>query len=201
MRLVLVRHGQTTANVAGALDTGEPGELLTEQGEEQARELVERLHGRPIDALFASPLTRTQQTLAPLAQVRGLEPRVLQGLREIIAGDLEMNTDKESVILYHEVAGEWAHGNLERRMPGAESGAEVFERFGAALAEIREAVGEGGTAVAVAHGAIIRTWGGWGPVNADPDFAVTHVLPNTGIVELESEGEGWRAVEWTGEPL
>ena len=201
MRLVLVRHGQTTANVAGALDTGEPGELLTDLGAEQAAGLVERLEGRRIDAIFTSPLTRTRQTAAPLAAARGIEPVVLAGFREIIAGDLEMRTDRDSVILYHEVASSWAHGDLARRMPGAENGEEVFARFGAAVARARRTVGEDGTAVVVAHGAIIRTWGGRTATNVDPAYAVTHILPNTGIVELAPEGDRWRAVEWTGEPL
>ena len=44
MRLFLVRHGQTHANVARQLDTAVPGLDLTDAGHEQARALAER-HG------------------------------------------------------------------------------------------------------------------------------------------------------------
>ena len=201
MRLVLVRHGQTTANVAGALDTGEPGELLTDLGAEQAAGLVERLEGRRIDAIFTSPLTRTRQTAAPLAAARGIEPVVLAGFREIIAGDLEMRTDRDSVILYHEVASSWAHGDLARRMPGAENGEEVFARFGAAVARARRTVGEDGTAVVVAHGAIIRTWAAHHARNVTPAFATSRILENTGRVVLDETADGWRVRSWMEELL
>jgi len=37
MKLVLMRHGQTSANLTGALDTAEPGSPLNAEGERQAR--------------------------------------------------------------------------------------------------------------------------------------------------------------------
>jgi probable phosphoglycerate mutase len=36
LRLVLARHGQTTANAEGILDTRLPGHPLTEEGHRQA---------------------------------------------------------------------------------------------------------------------------------------------------------------------
>ena len=45
MRLFLVRHGQTHANVARQLDTAVPGVDLTDTGREQAQELADRLAG------------------------------------------------------------------------------------------------------------------------------------------------------------
>lgn len=201
MRLVLVRHGQTHANVAGALDTGDPGEDLTDLGRRQAEELAGRLSGREIGAMFVSPLVRTHQTAAPLAASVGATPQEVWGFREIIAGDLEMRTDLESVMLYHEVASAWAHGQTARRMPGGETGTEVFRRFTDAAESARTAVGEDGTAVVVAHGAIIRTWAGWVARNVTPHYAVSRIVPNTGIVELEADRHGWTVTEWTGEPL
>ena len=37
MKLVLMRHGQTNANISGALDTAEPGAPLNPEGLRQAR--------------------------------------------------------------------------------------------------------------------------------------------------------------------
>src|SRR5659263_454488 len=100
MRLLLVRHGQTTANVAGLLDTDEPGAGLTDLGLEQAGALPEVLRDESIEVLYASTLVRTQQTAAPLASFLGLEVRVREGLREVRAGTLEMLGDDASVETY-----------------------------------------------------------------------------------------------------
>ena len=66
MRLILVRHGQTPANVLGQLDTAHPGPGLTERGFEQAERVPEALRGENIDAIYVSTLIRTQLTAAPL---------------------------------------------------------------------------------------------------------------------------------------
>src|SRR3954449_4252924 len=87
MRLLLIRHGQTPANVRGELDTAAPGPALTELGREQAAAVPEALASERIDGIYASRLVRTQQTAAPLARVRGEMHRVvLPGIHEIEAG-------------------------------------------------------------------------------------------------------------------
>src|SRR5665647_1038410 len=73
MRLILVRHGQTSSNISRALDTAEPGPDLTDLGRAQAAALSRVLDGAPIGAIYASTLVRTQQTAAPLAAAHGLD--------------------------------------------------------------------------------------------------------------------------------
>lgn len=97
MRLYLIRHGQTPSNVQRLLDTGEPGPGLTELGRQQAEALPEALAGAGIEALYASSLVRTQLTARPLADALGLEPAIRPGLREIGAGDLEMEIGRAHV--------------------------------------------------------------------------------------------------------
>src|SRR5659263_68413 len=117
MRLLLVRHGQTTANVAGLLDTDEPGAGLTDLGLEQAGALPEVLRDESIEVLYASTLVRTQQTAAPLASFLGLEVRVREGLREVRAGTLEMLGDDASVETYLGTTFAWSSGDVHVRMP------------------------------------------------------------------------------------
>ena len=62
MRLILVRHGQTTSNVDRLLDTGFPGAPLTEHGHGQAASLVDRLSHEHLDAIHSSDLIRAKQT-------------------------------------------------------------------------------------------------------------------------------------------
>src|SRR3978361_1596701 len=81
MRLLLIRHGQTPANVLGQLNTRKPGPGLTAIGEKQAAAVPGALRGEQVGAVFASTLIRTQLTAEPLSQERGLPVTVLDGLR------------------------------------------------------------------------------------------------------------------------
>src|SRR5690606_13810229 len=87
MRLILIRHGQTSSNVADLLDTAEPGADLTDLGRQQASAVPRSLADEDIDVVYASTLVRTQQTAEPLVAERGLELRVRDGVREVRAGD------------------------------------------------------------------------------------------------------------------
>ncbi|HET7682398.1 MAG TPA: histidine phosphatase family protein [Marmoricola sp.] len=203
MRLVLLRHGQTHSNVAGALDTGAPGAGLTELGRQQAKAAARVLQERaePIEAIYASTLVRTQQTGEPFATSSGLVPLIREGIREIRAGDLEMRTDTESAQRYRHTVAEWIFGDLGARMPGGETGHEFLERYDAVVAEAaaHEHV------LLVSHGAAIRAW-----VSAHTDVdsadrkghAPTDPLHNTAAIELEGDPRsGWRVLSWTCDPL
>jgi broad specificity phosphatase PhoE len=200
MRLILIRHGQTPANVLGQLDTAHPGPGLTALGLEQAARIPHALRREEVDAVFASTLVRTQLTAAPLAETRGLAVTVLGGIHEIEAGDLEKRSDRAAVRAYLETAFAWGSGDLDARMPGDTDGHHFFGRFNADIGEIAQSGAE--TAVVVSHGAAIRVWVAGNAVNVEPSFAGENDLSNTGIVVLEgSFDEGWRLIEWAGTPV
>ncbi|OII14386.1 histidine phosphatase family protein [Curtobacterium sp. MCBA15_008] len=200
MRLLLIRHGQTPANVNGVLDAEVPGPGLTELGQRQADALPAALADRGIERLFTSTMVRTQVTAAPLAVALGLEPVVLPGLREIEAGETQGKSDKVSVQMYISTVHGWSAGDRSTRMPGAESGEEFFARYDDAIRQI-EATGVD-VAAAVSHGAAIRTWASAAAHNTPDHFGTQRNLENTGIVELEgSFADGWRLVDWEGEPV
>ncbi|WP_420368436.1 histidine phosphatase family protein [Curtobacterium sp. L1-20] len=200
MRLLLIRHGQTPANVHGVLDAAVPGPGLTDLGQQQADALPAALADRGIERLFVSTMVRTQITAAPLAAALGLEPVVLPGLREIEAGETQGKSDKVSVQLYISTVHGWSAGDRSTRMPGAESGEEFFARYDDAIRQV-EATGAAVAAV-VSHGAAIRTWASAAAENTPDHFGTKRNLENTGIVELEgSSADGWRLVDWEGEPV
>lgn len=206
MRLLLIRHGQTPANVRGDLATARPGPGLTKLGRKQAQALAGSMltdagAGEHIAAVYVSPLTRTAETAAPLAASIGLEPQVLEGLEEIEAGDLENRRDMPSVMVYVRTVFGWAAGDVDIRMPGAIDGNEFFTRFDAAIATIAGQHPDATVAI-VSHGAAIRVWSGARAANLDADFVVNKHLDNTGIVVLTgSPAEGWLAETWAGEPI
>jgi probable phosphomutase (TIGR03848 family) len=85
--LILLRHGRSSANVAGVLAGRSPGVELDETGRAQAAKVVERLAGLPIAEIVSSPMTRCRQTVEPLAADRGLTPVIEDLLSEVDYGD------------------------------------------------------------------------------------------------------------------
>ncbi len=193
MRLLLVRHGRTPANVAGLLDTAYPGSELDETGRAQADQLVERLAHEPIDAIYTSDLARAQQTAAPLAAARGLAVVAHPGLREIQAGDYEMAGDATG---YLQVLRHW-FTDPHTRMPGpgGETGAETIARVDSAFAA---AAGDGHERiVAVSHGAVMAIWVLARAANMTPELLRTVSRENGVVVELNGwPGGDWRVVRW-----
>lgn len=139
LRLVLVRHGQTTANAEGILDTRLPGQPLTEEGHRQAGELAQRLAGEPVVAVYASHALRAQQTARPVAARHGLVAQILAGVHEVFIGDLEGGRTPEAHRVLHELYHAWHSGDLEAARPGGESGKQVLDRYLADVAAIRSA--------------------------------------------------------------
>ena len=205
MRLLLIRHGQTEGNVRGALDTALPGPPLTELGRRQAESLAARLAGEPIVAVYASQAIRAQQTAAPLARRFSLDVQVLDGVHEVAAGDLENKNDHHSVHVYLETVRKWTLGELEPAVPGGENGVSVRKRLLEAVAGLRakhEQADPDGAVALVSHGGAIRLGGEWLAPNVHADVANAALIPNTGLVELESRPDGtWHCLTWVDTPL
>jgi broad specificity phosphatase PhoE len=200
MRLLLLRHGQTHGNTEGALDTAYPGLDLTELGIRQSEAAARVLAETSVDGIYVSPLVRTQQTAAPLAAVLGIEPRILEGLKEIQAGDYEMATDEESIFGYIGTVADWIEGRLDPRMSGSETGHEFLARYDAAVAEIAGAGHE--RALLVSHGAAIRTWIANRVAGSGTHEKATEGFHNTACIELDgSPDAGWTVISWTEDAL
>ncbi|MEV7973657.1 histidine phosphatase family protein [Cellulomonas sp. NPDC089187] len=197
MRLHLIRHGQTPSNLIHALDTDEPGPALTAEGERQAAAVGAAFAGRPLDLVYASPLTRTRQTAAAIAEPHGLEVHIRAGLREILAGELEMRTDDESVTRYLGTMVRWAAGDLDLVLPGGESGQATLDRFDQVVSEVA-ATGAQEVAL-VSHGAMIRFWAMVRADNLDASTAADRWLDNTGVVSLIGAPGGWQVTQWQDE--
>lgn len=200
MRLLLIRHGQTPANVDGILESSVPGPPLTDLGTEQAAALVAALDGEPIESIYTSSMIRTHLTAAPLAAARGLQPVERAGLREIFAGEVEGRTDHDAIHQYVSTLLAWCGGHFGVRMPGAENGHEVLARFDEVVAEV-ESLGLQHVAL-VSHGAMIRMWCAARARNIDLDFVTDRYVTNTGIVVVEgSSSDGWEVTSWLGESV
>ncbi|HJE50535.1 MAG TPA: histidine phosphatase family protein [Tessaracoccus flavescens] len=190
MRLILIRHGQTESNVNHQLDTAYPGAPLNETGLGQAEALVEAIAHEDIDVLYASTLTRAQQTAAPLAAARGLEATVVEGIQEISAGVEEMNDDWT---VYVDMLNTWSPDNMDVGLEGGETAREFMQRFTDAV-EAMEAKGHERVAL-VSHGAALRVWA----ISQDPSIGMEMAPPlnNTQWIVLNgSTKDGWKIERW-----
>jgi broad specificity phosphatase PhoE len=194
VRLLLVRHGETASNIERKLDTAMPGPPLTELGHKQARELSDVLAGEDIAAVYASIGLRAQQTAQPTAERLGLPVQVLDGIHEIQVGSLEGRNDTEAYQTYLETVIKWAEGELDVPFPGGgETGQQVLDRFLGAIESIRQ----DGTVMVVTHGGAGRM-GALALASNVPVELAENLLPNTGVVVLETEGDGWVCRSWAG---
>ena len=112
MKLWLVRHGETEANVAG-LYSGHTPTPLTTKGQRQAQRLGEMLQQVPFDHAMCSELERTQHTARLLLGERDIPLTANPLLNEMFFGDWEMRhhrdlqvEDKEN---YAAWCADWQH--------------------------------------------------------------------------------------------
>ena len=132
-RLYLVRHGETAWSLSGQ-HTGRTDIPLTEQGEQDARELAERLRGVSFSRVFTSPLKRARRTceLAALNKIAEIEPDLV----EWDYGDYEGQSAAE----IRKVRPDW---NIFRDgCPGGESPIQVSERADRLIARLRTLEGD-----------------------------------------------------------
>ncbi|MFI5955879.1 histidine phosphatase family protein [Cryptosporangium sp. NPDC051539] len=197
-RLIVVRHGQSEANVDGSLHCTVPGPQLTDRGRQQAEELAEALATEDVRAVWCSTMTRAAQTAAPVASAKGLSVREHDGFKEAYLGELHDRRDAEAHEAFDDLYASWVvRGELGNRCAGGgESGTEVLDRWLAALDDVVLGLDEG-TAVVVTHGACARL-SVTRLAQVDPTWALSHHLPNTGRIVLDEDGDRWVCRSWAG---
>jgi glucosyl-3-phosphoglycerate phosphatase len=145
---VLWRHGQTIWNVEHRFQ-GQTDISLDETGEAQAEYAARRLATLMPSAIFASDLSRAQQTAVPLSRLTGLPVIPDKGLRERSGGVWEGLTDTEIRERYPREGATWDP-------PDGESTTTVADRVSETITRIANAVAPGQLAVVVGHGVALR---------------------------------------------
>ena len=154
-RLLLVRHAEVEARYhkifGGTIDMN-----LSPRGHEQAATIAKFLQGRKIDAIYASPMKRVQQTLAPVLKNPGAPKQIIeQDLREVDFGDWTGLNWEQVCAKFNLLTHEWLD-HIERGVaPNGESGPQFRKRVEPCLREIiknhpRETTG------IFCHGGVIR---------------------------------------------
>ena len=165
--LILVRHGETEANVQqiwqGAMDAP-----LTERGRQQvkatAHAIAELAKRYPIEAFYVSPLPRAQSTAAAIAEAIDRQPIIDEDLREFDLGDWE----GRSFLALKEQEDLWTRWRINPWFapPNGESPRSFHQRKIRVFQHLAELHPEQ-TVLVVTHGGLIcnglATWLGAGP--------------------------------------
>ena len=149
--IILLRHGVTQSTErklfcgSGGADPG-----LTQTGVEQAQRAASWLKRLgSVDAIVSSPMQRTRETAAVVANELGLDVDLEAGLAEAAFGEWDGFTFTEIMERWPTELSDWL-GSTAVAPPGGEPFDEVYERVSAAADRIREAYA-GKTIVAVSH--------------------------------------------------
>jgi probable phosphoglycerate mutase len=190
--LVLLRHGRTDWNAARRIQ-GQTDSQLDSLGHAQAEAVAPAMAALRPAVLWASDSDRARDTASYVATACGLRPTYDARLREYSLGAREGLHHHEFEAVAPAEYAEFARANWDA-VPGAEKQSDVAARMTAALAEIAGSVANDGLAVAVSHGAAIRTAVaallGW----PSEDALTLHGMDNCGwaVLRRRMPGERWR---------
>ncbi|HHO8887573.1 adenosylcobalamin/alpha-ribazole phosphatase [Citrobacter youngae] len=198
MRLWLVRHGETEANVAG-LYSGHAPTPLTERGIVQAQSLSGLLRNVPFDNVLCSELERARHTTQLILAERDVPVCVMPELNEMFFGDWEMRHHRDLAREDAENYAVWCN-DWQNATPTNGEGFQAFsqrvERFIAQLAEYKDSKNllvvshQGVLSVLVARLLSMPTaamWhfrieqGCWSAIDFCDDFAVLKVLNSRAV--------------------
>ena len=153
MKIILIRHGETTWNIEGRYQ-GQEDTPLSERGLKQGHLLAEGLRHIHIDACISSPLQRSYQTCKFCADLHNLPVATDERLTEInhgswegvLAGDIAKRYPKEFA-LWHTQPG-------KVQMPDGGENLEAVRKRARTAFDEYVAKYEGKTILVAAHDAV-----------------------------------------------
>jgi broad specificity phosphatase PhoE len=195
--VTFIRHAQSESNASGTIDTTVPGPGLSPEGKEQAEQVARQLGHKDYDSVYASTMTRAQQTAAPLAAALGKQVEVLPGIQEIDAGWFNGKPESMAKSTYMVAQADWLNGDVSNSIPGSVSGKEFNDQFTAAVNRIYNSGHR--NPVVFSHRNSIMMWTLLNAQNAKDSLMDSHPIPNTGRVVISGNPmTGWTLVDWDG---
>jgi broad specificity phosphatase PhoE len=152
--LLLIRHAEVEEKYqrvfGGTIDMN-----LSQRGHEQAGALTRWLKRQPLDVIYASPMKRVQQTLAPFANNGLPKPIIIPDLHEVGFGDWTGLTWEQVGEKFGVSAFRWLHQFDSGAIPNAENSAAYRSRIDSCLQKILQQSPKQSVAV-FCHGGVIR---------------------------------------------
>lgn len=127
--IYIVRHGETEFNRLGIVQGGSIDAPLNDYGKLQAQALYHAYGHLPFEVVLTSALRRTHETVWPFIE-SGLPWEQFAEINEMNWGQFEGKpSHPEMTVIYQRIKDAWAAGNLDARLEGAESAAELGQRL------------------------------------------------------------------------
>jgi broad specificity phosphatase PhoE len=176
-RLLLVRHAEVERNYqkifGGKIDMN-----LSPRGHKQAGILAKFLRARELEAIYASPMKRVQQTIAPYLGKGVPKQTILQDLREVDFGGWTGMNWEQVAEKFNLLTHDWLDHIEQGIVPNGESGPQFRERVEPCVRQII-AKHPGETVGVFCHGGVIRMV---------LSILLDLPLPNTNMFEIEYAG-------------
>jgi broad specificity phosphatase PhoE len=150
MKIYLIRHGQTTADVEDRYG-GDYDDHLTGLGKKQAQELAGKLKGRGIEVIYHSPMIRATETARIITNDLSLELRVVPDLRERnVCGVVTGLTKTEARERFPDQVEELSKGTIYPKVKGSEQYNPFKERVLKAFGQVTSS--DYSTIAVITHG-------------------------------------------------
>ncbi|WNJ18641.1 histidine phosphatase family protein [Pontibacter sp. G13] len=138
VHIYFFRHGETDYNRRGIVQGGGVDSDLNDLGRQQAEAFFKTYAHLTFDAVYASKLKRTQQTLGPWVD-SGYSFETHAGLNELSWGVHEgVVPTPEQRKEFLGILSKWSEGQLDLRVPEGESPIEAWDRAKSFFEEIAE---------------------------------------------------------------
>ena len=158
-RILLLRHGETDWNRQSRFQ-GQIDVPLNATGRQQGQQTATFLRRSPIQQAYSSPMARPRETAELVLEHHSGVPLITdQGLLEIGHGLWEGKLEQDIQARWPQLLATWkvAPHQVVMPGPGGETIQQVSRRAVAAMERIAQDLGEGDTALVVAHDAVNKT--------------------------------------------
>lgn len=152
MKIILIRHGETTWNALGKLQ-GQADPPLTQKGIDQANNLAKNLQseGIQITAIFSSERQRALKVAQILGNFLNITVFTDELLNSRNLGDFSGKTLKELENTVPKLYKQYISGELDFAPPNGESARSVLSRNSAFLKKIRQNYNDNDKILVVTH--------------------------------------------------
>ncbi len=155
LKLYLLRHGQTEFSRANAFCGSGLDPELTADGIAMAEAFSDAYHSLAWEAIYASPLRRTQATARPLCDRLQIQPEIRDDLKEIGYGKWEGRNIEAVSREFHDDYLRWTADPAWYPPTGGEPAVAIGQRVVRIVEEIK-ARWQSGNVLIVSHKATIR---------------------------------------------
>lgn len=130
MKIYLIRHGETDYNRQGIVQGGGVDSDLNDLGRQQALAFFKHYAHLKFDAVYASGLKRTHQTVAPWVEQQQYQLQTSPAINEFSWGWMEgKKPNKEMQKEFFSLKESWDKGEFDRGIEGGESPNSAWGRI------------------------------------------------------------------------